>query len=293
MPGGVSRSLALLLSLIALALVAGCGDDDDDDADEEAADVVLAEDCTPDHLESSLESAGQLTVATDSPAFPPYFIDDDPTNGRGFESAVAYAIAEKLGFREDQVEWVVEPFNSSYAPGPKDFDFDVNQISITPKREEAVDFSAPYYEAEQAIVVLKGSEYEDAGSLDDFSDGTVGVQIGTTSQEAVEAEIAPETEPRVFDTSNDVVTALKQEQVDAVVVDVPTAFFLTAVQVPDGVTVGQFPAPGGDQWGALLEKGSPLTACVSAAIEDLRSSGELAEIEERWMSEVTKAPVLE
>ncbi|MGH2950960.1 MAG: ABC transporter substrate-binding protein, partial [Solirubrobacterales bacterium] len=239
------------------------------------------------------EQAGTLTVATDSPAFPPYFVDDDPTNGKGFESAVAYAIAAALGFSASQVEWVVEPFNSSYAPGPKDFDFDVNQISITPKRSEAVDFSSPYYIAEQAVVAAKGSEAADATSLADLAEVQLGVQIGTTSLEAAEASIQPSTEPKVFDTSNDVVTALKQEQVDAIVVDVPTAFFLTATQIPDAVTVGQFPAPGGDEWGALLEKGSPLTPCVSAAVEELEATGELAQIEQRWMSDVTRAPILE
>jgi polar amino acid transport system substrate-binding protein len=177
----VSRVLAVLLALLALAFVAGCGGDDEDDSGDAATEETASlEECTPDQLET--KTPGQLTVATDSPAFPPYFVDDDPTNGKGFESAVAYAIADTLGFAESDVKWVVEPFNSSYAPGPKDFDFDVNQISITPKRAQAVDFSTPYYEAEQAIVVLKGSEYEGSDSLDDFSDATIGVQIGTTSQ---------------------------------------------------------------------------------------------------------------
>jgi polar amino acid transport system substrate-binding protein len=282
-------ALLLIAPLFALAVLAGCGSDDDETST--SASAVSADDCTPENLET-LEP-GKLTVATDSPAFPPYFEDDDPTNGQGFESAVAYAIADELGFEEADVEWVVEPFNSSYAPGPKDFDFDVNQISITPKRAEQVDFSSPYYEAEQAIVVNKDSEYADASSLADFADATIGVQIGTTSQEAVEAEIQPTETPQVFDTSNDVVSALENGQVDAVVVDVPTAYFLTATQIPDATTVGQFPAPGGDQWGALLEKDSPLTDCVSFAIDELSASGELADIEAEWMSEATKAPVLE
>ena len=287
-----SRIAFLLPALVAVALFAGCGDDDDDESGDSGSEATVSlEDCTPDQLET-LES-GKLTVATDKPAFPPYFVDDDPTNGKGFESAVAYAIADQLGFAKGDVNWVVEPFNSSYAPGPKDFDFDVNQISITPKRAEAVDFSAPYYVAEQAIVALKDSDLANATSLADFADATIGVQIGTTSQEAVDASIAPSTPPKVFDTSNDVVTALKNEQVDAVVVDVPTAYFLTAVQVPEGTTVGQFPAPGGDEWGALLQKDSPLTACVSAAIEELSASGDLPAIEKRWMSDVTNAPVLE
>lgn len=284
------RTAPLLLSILALAILAGCGGDESEPT-ESSAGAVSLEDCTPDQLET--EAAGKLTVATDKPAFPPYFVADDPTNGEGFESAVAFAIAEQLGFSEADVDWVVEPFNSSYAPGPKDFDLDLNQISITPKRAEQVDFSSPYYVAEQAIVALKDSELADAASLADFADAAIGVQIGTTSLDAVNEVIAPSTEPEVFDTSNDVVTALKNEQVDAVVVDVPTAFFLTAVQIPEAVTVGQFPAPGGDEWGALMEKGSPITPCVSAAVEELDSSGELAAIEKRWMSDVTNAPVLE
>ena len=281
------RIAILFCAVVALLVAVGCGDDDDS----EGTTTATAENCTPAELQTKED--GVLTVATDSPAFPPYFVDDDPTNGEGFESAVAYAIAGELGYEEADVEWVVEPFNSSYAPGPKDFDFDVNQISITDKRAEQVDFSSPYYVAEQAIVVQKGSEYEDATSLADFADANIGVQIGTTSLDAVEAEIQPTSDPQVFDTSNDVVSAFENEQVDAIVVDVPTAFFLTATELTDAVTVGQFPAPGGDEWGALLEKDSPLTDCVSFAIDELESSGELDEIEEQWMSEATKAPVLQ
>jgi polar amino acid transport system substrate-binding protein len=236
---------------------------------------------------------GVLTVATDDPAFPPYFVANDPTNGKGFESAVAYAIANELGYSQPDVEWTVVPFNASYAPGPKDFDFDVNQISITTKRAESVDFSTPYYTAKQAVVALKDSDAASATSLDDLSTAEIGVQIGTTSLDAVEDLIDTESAPVVYDTSNDVVSALKNGQVDAVVVDVPTAFFLTAVQVPEATTVGQFSAPGGDEWGALLEKDSPLTACVSQAIETLAESGALADIEETWIAEKTNAPVLE
>jgi polar amino acid transport system substrate-binding protein len=278
----------LFCAVVALLVAAGCGDDEEDS---EGTTSVSAESCTPEQLQTKED--GVLTVATDSPAFPPYFVDDDPTNGEGFESAVAYAIADELGYDEADVKWVVEPFNSSYAPGPKDFDFDVNQISITPKRAEQVDFSSPYYEAEQAVVALKDSDAAGATSLADLQDAAIGVQIGTTSLDAVDASIQPSEEPQVFDTSNDVVTALKNGQVDAIVVDVPTAYFLTATEIPEAETIGQFPAPGGDQWGALLEKDSPLTACVSQAIDSLNESGELPEIEREWMSEVTKAPVLE
>ncbi len=287
------RIVLLALALFAFAAFGACGDDDDSGSEVSGAEapVSLEEDCTPDQLET--RTADRLTVGTDKPAFPPYFEDNDPTNGKGFESAVAYAIADELGFTPEDVEWTVVPFNASYAPGPKDFDFDVNQISITPKRAEQVDFSSPYYEAEQAVVALKDSPAADATSLADLADAKIGVQIGTTSLDAVNEVIQPSEDPQVFDTSNDVVSALKNGQVEAVVVDVPTAYFLTAVQVTDGIVVGQFPAPGGDQWGALLEKDSPLTACISAAIDALRSSGELPAIEKQWMSDATDAPVLE
>ncbi|MBM3666825.1 MAG: amino acid ABC transporter substrate-binding protein, partial [Actinobacteria bacterium] len=191
------------------------------------------------------------------------------------------------------VVWTVVPFNASYAPGPKDFDFDVNQISITADREKQVDFSSPYYEANQGIVVLKDSDAADAESLEDLKGLNIGVQIGTTSLDAVNDVIEPDSDPQVFDTSNDVVTALKQGKVDAIVVDVPTGFYLTAVEIPEATLAGQFAAPGGDQWGALLEKDSALTACVSAAVDELRDSGELAEIEQEWISDKANAPVLE
>ena len=286
--------LFFVLCLIAtLGLVAaGCGDDDDssDSGSEETA-SVSSEDCTPDQLETVAPDT--LTIATDDPAFPPYFEDNDPTNGEGFESAVAYAVAEELGFSEDQVEWVVEPFNRSYAPGEKDYDFDINQISITPKRAEAVDFSSPYYEAKQAVVALKDSSIADASSIAEVADAQIGAQIGTTSLDAIEAVIQPSSDPQVFDTSNDVVSALKNGQVEAVVVDVPTAFYLTAVQVTNAKIVGQFAGPEGDEFGLLLEKDSPLTPCVSQAVDSLSESGELAEIEEEWLSAAADAPILE
>ncbi len=266
--------------------VAACGSTTSDST----SSTVAAADCTPDKMQT--HTAGELTVATDKPAYPPYFENDDPTNGKGFESATAYAIANQLGYAKSDVSWVTEPFNSSYAPGPKDFDFDVNQISITPPRAQHVDFSAPYYTANQAVVASKGSSAASATSLADLKDASIGVQIGTTSLDAVNSEIQPSNQPKVFNDSNDVVTALKEGQVDAVVVDLPTALYLTAAQVPSATIVGQFPAPGGDRWGALLAKGSSLTGCVSHAIDELRSSGELGKIEDRWMSKAAQAPTL-
>ena len=284
----MKRLVAALVTTAALVFAA-CGEDENE-ASPEPASTAEAATCEKDQLE--LAKAGTLTVATDKPAFPPYFIDDDPTNGRGFESAVAYAIADELGFTTSEVEWTVVPFNASFAPGPKDFDFDVNQISISEKRERAVDFSEPYYTAPQAVVAAKGSSVARAKSLDELADASIGVQLGTTSLDAVNEAIQPSEDPKVFDDSNAVVTALRQNQVDAVVIDLPTAFYLTAAQVPGAAIVGQFEAPGGDEWGALLEKDSPLTPCVSQAITALRDSGELDRITQRWMGGAAGAPEL-
>jgi polar amino acid transport system substrate-binding protein len=281
------KKLALPLLLLAALIVAGCGSSDDS-TDTSAS--AAASTCKPGQLPT--DEQGVLTVATDKPAYPPYFEDNDPTNGEGFESAVAYAIADQLGYPKAKVKWTVESFNSSFAPGPKDFDFDVNQISISPVREKAVDFSAPYYTANQAVVALKDSDAASAQSLEELQDTQLGVQIGTTSLEAAEEEIEPSSRPEVFNTSNDVVQALKNGQIDAIVVDLPTALYLTAVQVPEATVVGQFSAPGGDQWGALLEKDSELTGCVSQAVEELESSGELQKITDRWMSQAAGAPEL-
>src|SRR3954470_860361 len=287
---------ALLAAAVAL-LLAACGGDDSNSSSSSsskaattAASGASANACTKQSLKT--QTPGTLTVATDKPAFPPYFENNDPKNGRGFESAVAYAVAQKLGYAKTDVKWVTEPFNSSYAPGPKKFDFDVNQISITPARAKRVDFTTPYYTAPQALVALKSSDAANASSIADVANAKLGVQIGTTSLDAVQQVVKPGSQPKVFNDSNDVVTALKQKQVDAVVVDLPTAFFLTAAQVPSAKIVGQFSAPGGDQWGALLQKGSPLTKCVSQAIGDLREGGQLQALEQRWMGSAAGAPVL-
>jgi polar amino acid transport system substrate-binding protein len=290
---------ALFAAVVAALLLAACGGDDSSSSSSAsssqagttaASGGASANACTKQSLKT--ETPGTLTVATDKPAFPPYFEDNDPKNGRGFESALAYAVAQKLGYAKTDVKWVTEPFNSSYAPGPKKFDFDVNQISITPARAKRVDFSTPYYTAPQALVALKSSDAAKAASLGDVASSKLGVQIGTTSLDAVQQVVKPSSQPKVFNDSNDVVTALKQKQVDAVVVDLPTAFFLTAAQVPSAKIVGQFSAPGGDQWGALLQKGSPLTACVNRAIGDLREGGQLQALEQRWMGAAAGAPVL-
>ena len=286
-----SRLLTALLIAAAL-IVTGCGDSDNDGStNETAAETPAAQSCKKADLD--LVTAGQLTVGTDKPAFPPYFVNDDPTNGKGFESAVAYAIADQLGFAKSDVKWKVVPFNASFKPGPKDFDFDVNQISITEPRKRAVDFSDPYYTAPQAVIAPKGSAAAGATSLSALADKTIGVQIGTTSLDAVNASVKPSKQPKVFDDSNAVVTALKQGQVDAVVTDLPTAFYITAAQVPNAKIIGQFSAPGGDTWGALLEKDSKLTPCVSKAIDALKSSGDLDRLTKKWMGQAAGAPELQ
>ena len=286
MTRGIRRKLSLALLLPVLLLAFGCGSSGDSGSSASAS----ASDCKPGKLPT--QKQGVLTVATDKPAYPPYFENDDPTNGEGFESAVAYAIGKQLGYPPAKVEWTVEPFNSSYAPGPKSFDFDVNQISITPVREKAVDFSAPYYTANQAVVALKDSEAASAKSLADLKDAKLGVQIGTSSLEEAETEIEPSSRPEVFNTSNDVVQALKNGQIEAIVVDLPTALYLTAVQVPEATVVGQFGSGSGESWGALLPKDSSLTSCVSEAINELKASGELEQITQRWMSQAAGAPEL-
>jgi polar amino acid transport system substrate-binding protein len=293
------RSTLAIVSVLALGLVliaAGCGgkkggssSSSSSTAGEEGSTANAAA-CTPAQMET--HSAGTLTIATDKPAYPPYFENDEPENGEGFESAVGYAIGKQLGYPKGKIKWTVESFDSSYAPGPKNFDFDLNEISITPVREKAVDFSAPYYSATQAIVALDGSEASKAKSLAELKDTKIGVQINTTSLSTVDEEIEPSSKPEVFNSSGDVVTALKNGQVEAVVVDLPTALYLTAAQVENATIVGQFGKPEGEEWGALLGKESPLTSCVSGAIEALEESGELEKITQRWMSQAAEAPQL-
>ena len=289
MPSTRNRLALLLLVALAAVTIAACGDDDGDSGST-SSQSATADSCAKAQL--ALVNSGQLTVGTDKPAFPPYFEDDDPTNGKGFESAVAYGVAKNLGFSNADVKWTVVPFNSSYAPGPKKFDFDINQISITPAREKVVDFSDPYYVAPQAVVVGKGSDLASATSLADLKDASIGVQIGTTSLDAVNDVIQPSNDPKVFNDSNDVVTALKQNQVDAIVTDLPTGFYITAAQVPGSKIIGQFKAPGGDSFGLLLAKDSKLTPCVNKALGKLESSGELKQITDKWMGEAAGAPEL-
>ena len=264
------------------------GDTADTSSESPAADA-----CTPDQLQT--RTAGRLTVGTDSPAFEPWFVDDDPTNGEGFESAVAYAVAEELGFARGDVEWVTVPFNNSYAPGEKSFDFDINQISITPARAEAVDFSQGYYQASQAVIATEGSPAAEASSLEDLQGLKLGAQTGTTSLTAIRDVIDPDEEPLVFDDTNSAKQALNNGQLDAFLADLPTAFYITAVEIPNSTIVGQFQPETGQQeeFGLLFEKGSPLVDCVDQALTALEEDGTLADLEERWLSETVNVPELQ
>jgi polar amino acid transport system substrate-binding protein len=279
------RSAVAVAASTAMVLVlASCAQEENEPAatstnEDACADITTATD-------------GVVTVGTSDPAFPPYVIDNDPTNGKGFESAVAYAVAEEMGFSENQVEWTFAGFNKLFAPGEKDYDFALNQISITPAREQAVTFSDPYYEAANAILVLKDSEFADAATLAEFQDAKIGVQLGTTAQTQVESQIAPTQEIAVFDDTTASTQALKNGQIDAIVTDLPTTLYLAAVEV-DGTVVGQMPEDAAaDTWGLVLEKDNALVSCVNQAIGALTESGELLAIENKWMTEYTDAPLL-
>ncbi len=278
---------ALVIAALAFTLAA-CGSDSSSASSDTSTTAASDASCTPDQLKTL--TAGTLTVGTDKPAFPPYVIDDDPTNGKGFESAVAYAVADKLGFTKDEVKWTVVPFNNSYAPGAKKFDFDINQVSINPSRQKAVDFSTPYYTTPQGVLVAGDSDLVNATSIADLKDAQIGVQVGTTSLDAVNEVIKPSKQPRVYNDSNDVVRALKSKQVNAIVVDLPTAIYLRDAEVEGSKIIGQFAAPGGDDWGLVLAKGSPITACVSKAVTQLKDSGQLTTITDQWIG--AEAPVL-
>ena len=237
-------------------------------------------------------SAGTLTVGTDTPAYPPYFVDDKPSNGQGFESAVAYAVADSLGFAQGDVTWVVVPFDKSFAPGAKDFDFDINQVSITDDRKKAVDMSEGYYTVNQAVVALNGSKGAAATTIAQLQELKLGAQVGTTSLDYVTNVVKPMEKPFVFNSTNDAKSALNNKQIDAIVVDLPTAYYITAAEIENSTIVGQFQADaaGGEDFGLVLAKGSALTECVNKAIASLKSSGELQKIQDKWLSEVTKAP---
>ncbi|MFF0573183.1 ABC transporter substrate-binding protein [Streptosporangium saharense] len=285
---------SMLLALGALAATAvACAPASDSTTSAGKADASSpATSCAKDQL--TLKTPGKLTIGTDKPAYEPWFKDDDPSNGKGFESAVAYAIAKELGFQNGEVAWSTVKFDSAFAPGAKQFDFDLNQVSVTPDRAKVVDFSDGYYAVKQAVVALDGSKAAAATDLAALKNSKIGVQVGTTSLQAVKDVIQPSAEPNVYNEQIDVVNALKNKQVDAVVVDLPTAFYVTAAQVENSKLVGQFGAASGtpEVFGAVFEKGSPLVRCVNEAIGRLTDSGELVKIEKEWLGSAAGAPEL-
>ena len=236
---------------------------------------------------------GKLTIATGKPAYSPWVEDDKPESGKGFEAAVAYAVADKLGFTKDEVVWKRTTFDGAVAPGPKDWDLNLQQFSITDKRKKAVDFSSPYYTTTQAVLTYKGSPIAAAASIADLKGARLAAAIGTTSLSALNNLIAPTTKAGVFNNNDDAVLALKNRQIDGLVVDLPTALYLAAAEIDNGVIIGQLAdATGSDQFGLVLAKGSALTAPATAAVDALQKDGTLAALQQTWLTDSIKVPVL-
>jgi len=244
---------------------------------------------------SSTIDDGVLTIATGEPAFYPWVIDDAPETGQGFEAAVALAVAAEMGFEGDAVVWTRTTFDEAIQPGAKSFDMNLQQYSITPERAENIDFSLPYFTSNQAIVALAGSSAEGATTIADLKDVKFGAQVGTTSLAFITDVIQPTQEPFVYDDNVGAKAALEANQIDAAVFDLPTALFVSGVEIEGSAVVGQFPADAGgdtDQFGFVLEKDSALTACVDAAITALTDNGGLDAITQEWLSDFTGAPVI-
>jgi polar amino acid transport system substrate-binding protein len=237
---------------------------------------------------------GKLTIATGEPAYSPWVEDDDPASGNGFEAAVAYAVADRMGFAADDVVWVRTTFDEAIAPGPKDFDLNLQQFSVTDERRQAVDFSSPYYVTTQVVITVEDSPAASATTVDELKPLVVGAATGTTSLTALEQIIAPDDGAQVFSSNDDAKLALQNGTVDAIVVDLPTGFYLTAAELDGGRIVGQLPgSEGGDELGVVLPKESPLTADVTTAVDALREDGTLDALAEEWLGGQGAAPVLE
>jgi polar amino acid transport system substrate-binding protein len=295
--GATARRLLFLLVLAALATaVAGCGGGSSTPTTTSAAGASCAKSSL------TLVKPGQLTVGTDNPAYPPWYAGgtkssfwkiNDPADGKGYESATTYAVAKQLGFNPSEVHWTYVPFNRSFAPGKKPFDFDINQISYTPERAKVVTFSKSYYDVNQAIVVLKGTKIASVHDIAGLRPYKLGAQIGTTSYDFITSTIKPTTQPAVFQQNAAAVEALKNKQIDGLVVDLPTAFYVTGAQVPNSTVLGQFNSGGGaGYFGMVFAKGNPLAACVDKALATLRSNGTLQQIQQQWLAKATGAPVL-
>jgi polar amino acid transport system substrate-binding protein len=290
LPGMRTPRLALpaCLAVVAVALAA-CAP-----ADEPATPAASGSSaaCAPGQLKTL--AAGRLTFATDDPVYPPWFQDNKPDNGNGFEAAVAYAVATKLGYAKEGVAWVRVTFNAAIAPGAKTYDLDVNEFSITDERKKAVDFSTPYYDVTQVIVTTKTSKIAGARSIAELKNAKLGAQVGTTSYRALTEIVKPSAAPQVYNNNDDAKKALQNGQIDGLVVDLPTGFYITSAELEGGVIVGQLPQPSGapEQFGLVLDKGSALTGCVSQAVDALRGDGTLKKLEQQWLTGVSGAPAL-
>ena len=248
--------------------------------------------CTYAGVQNELYAKGVLTVATDKPAYPPWFENNQPSNGQGYESAVAYAVAAQLGFKPSQVKWAYEPFDSSYAPGPKKFDFDVNEISYSAARAQVVTFSDSYYDVQQALVALKNSPIVTKHTPAELKSYVFGDQVGTTSLAFINSRIQPSQTPKVFETLNDVKQALQTKQIAALVTDTPTAQYISSSEIPGSVMVAQFPSTG-EHYGLLFSKGNPLVGCVNKALATLRSNGTLARLAKKYLQLYISVPTIQ
>jgi polar amino acid transport system substrate-binding protein len=248
--------------------------------------------CSNAGIQKDLYAKGALTVATDTPAYSPWFISNNPSNGKGYESAVAYAIAKQLGFTAAQVHWTREPFNNSYAPGPKKFDFDINEISYSAQRATAVTFSDSYYDVDQALIALKGTPIITKHAPADLKGYVFGDQVGTTSLAFINSAIQPTARPKVFQTLNDAKQALQTHQIAALVADTPTAQYISSAQIKGSVLLGQFPSSG-EHYGLVFAQGNPLVTCVNQAIATLRSNGTLTALAKKYLKAYVSVPSLQ
>lgn len=282
------------VAALSLAACGSGGETKTEEEKEESQSEAAASENTPEADALPTLTPGKLTIATGEPAFSPWVEDDDPESGKGLEAAVAYAVAEEMGFAAENVEWVRTPFDTVINPGPKDFDMNIQQFSITPERLEAVDFSSPYYVTTQAIVTEEGNKGADATSLEELKDVKFGVAAGSNGAKVIEENVDPEEEIAVFNSNEDAVAALQSGQIDAVVTDLPTVLYLQVAVLDDGVVIGQFePLEGdGDEFAFLLPKDSELTPAVTKAVDALEENGTLAELQEKWLADAAGAPVL-
>jgi len=248
--------------------------------------------CSNASIQKYLYTKGMLTVATDNPVYTPWFVSNKPSNGKGYESAVAYAVASQLGFKPSQVVWVTEPFSSSYAPGPKKFDFDINEVSYTPQRAQAVTFSNSYYDVQQSIVALKGSKIVTQHSPAELKTYNYGDQVGTTGLTYITNNIQPTTQPKVFDTLSEAASALEAHRIDALVTDTPTAQYMASAQLKHAVLVAQFP-PVGEHYGLLFHSGNPLVGCVNQALGKLRANGTLQALQKKYLQIYLSFPTIQ